>query len=590
MGHPDPFETFPGPHSISHLSTTKAVPKTKPYHCLHPGCLRQFKRSYDLCRHSAIHRPQDLLYDCPNRWCGRVGEFGFRRKDHLHEHLRMMHPAAKIDNRPQGSFDLGQPLYVCGSKDCYREFTSRPEWENHVESCAPKGPRQWAEYRRPMHLGIAPRSTREARADDIPGFETNSDHLENVTEAAKTVRSSENTLGEFSPAVLFERSEDYTKRGISTDLRAPCGISNMINCGITSVGTFSGGDNTAAGHASAELPATANSGCLSPNLQLQDNGVIRSESKQRIQWQCHCGHASYDDFIELRPGAVKEYESMLRNRTNTRNSRSANAGGNGSVMHNIPGWNRLSRYVNNVIKAETPSLPRYQLESVSVSQPQPSTSDIEILYLLLCVPHQKFATKLLQLDLTKVTSDQHLFSLLRGNYFQMRGRFKNCFSLKSLRSIKFVQFEMYRSDLVDIQKQDDLPPADLKDTYRYNPVPADKIPPVGENHMLHLCTHPECADETGILFDRIPKKLKERLAVCPQKGSSLGWGIYFIEGWHISIVTLLAYAILVLVSFVFFVCWAVLEQDVQGASGVATYVLAFLTLGTGSVQAAFEFQ
>jgi len=53
---------------------------------------------------------------------------------------------------------------------------------------------------------------------------------------------------------------------------------------------------------------------------------------------------------------------------------------------------------------------------------------------------------------------------------------------------------------------------------------------------------------------------------------------------------LLAYAILVLVSFVFFVCWAVLEQDVQGASGVATYVLAFLTLGIGSAQAAFEFQ
>ena len=94
-------------------------------------------------------------------------------------------------------------------------------------------------------------------------------------------------------------------------------------------------------------------------------------------------------------------------------------------------------------------------------------------------------------------------------------------SLKTLRSIKFVQFENSRSDLLDIQKQDDLTPADLKDVYRYNLVPADKISPVGANHMLNLCIPLECADEAGILFDGTPKKLKERLSVCPQKVSSL---------------------------------------------------------------------
>lgn len=451
-----------------------------------------------------------------------------------------MHSVAKEIRRPEGSSDLEQPLYVCGSRGCYGNFSSRPELEEHRKSHISKGPTQWAEYR--------------------------------------------------SPVVLLEQSGYYTRRDTSTDIRASSGISNTISSEYPSVSIFGGGDITAAEHASGALPAAADSSCSNPTLQLQDNDVIGSELKKRILWKCHCGHASYDDFLELRPGAVKEYESMLRNRINTRNSRSANSGGNGSVLQNIPGWNRLSQYVRNLIKAETPSLPHHQLESVSVIQPQPSTSDIDLLYLLLCVPHQKFATKLLQLDLTKVISDQHLFSLLRENYFQMRGRLKNFLSLKSLQSIKFVQFEMYRSDLVDVLKKDDLPPADLKHVYRYNPVPADKIPPVGENHMLHLCTHPECADETGILFDRIPKKLKERLAVCPQKGSSLGWGIHFVEGWHIGIVTLLAYAILVLASFVFFICWAVLKQDVQGASGVATYVLAFLTLGIGSVQAAFEFQ
>ena len=108
--------------------------------------------------------------------------------------------------------------------------------------------------------------------------------------------------------------------------------------------------------------------------------------------------------------------------------------------------------------------------------------------------------------------------------------------------------------------------------------------------MRHLYTHPECADETGLLFGRIPKKLKERLAVCTQKGSSLGWGIHFVEGWHFGIIILLAYLILMVASYVFLVCWAMLKKDVQGASGVASWVLAFLALGVGSVQAGLEMQ
>ncbi|KAG7008227.1 hypothetical protein G7Y79_00006g018470 [Physcia stellaris] len=78
--------------------------------------------------------------------------------------------------------------------------------------------------------------------------------------------------------------------------------------------------------------------------------------------------------------------------------------------------------------------------------------------------------------------------------------------------------EMYKSELVDIRKLDDLPPEEKKDEYRYNPVPADIIPPVGENHMLHLINHPTHAEEDGFVLDRIPKKLKERLLVPPHVG------------------------------------------------------------------------
>ena len=217
---------------------------------------------------------------------------------------------------------------------------------------------------------------------------------------------------------------------------------------------------------------------------------------------------------------------MLRHHLNTQKSHNKTQGDIASFLQSISGWNRLMQSMRRMSKGKTSSLLQYELDISPENRFQPSSPDGEMLYLLLCPPHQIFAIKLLQLDLSKVVSEQHLFSLLRKNYFQMRWRLRSFLFLKSLQSIRFVQFEMYRSDLVDIRKQDDPRPLDWKDFYRYNPIPADKIPPVGGNHMLHLYTHPECADETGLLFDRIPEKLKERLAVCTQKGSSLGWGVH----------------------------------------------------------------
>ncbi|KAL8688190.1 MAG: hypothetical protein Q9218_005836 [Villophora microphyllina] len=70
--------------------------KDTPYICLHPGCGHQFARTYDLDRHVKTHFPeQEGRMDCPegkrDHWCGRVGDRGFTRRDHLEEHLRKVH-------------------------------------------------------------------------------------------------------------------------------------------------------------------------------------------------------------------------------------------------------------------------------------------------------------------------------------------------------------------------------------------------------------------------------------------------------------------------------------------------------------------
>jgi hypothetical protein len=104
----------------------------------------------------------------------------------------------------------------------------------------------------------------------------------------------------------------------------------------------------------------------------------------------------------------------------------------------------------------------------------------ELIFLLLCYSEGRYATKLLQLDLVtlQAISDKALFKLLRCNYASTRGRLLCRFSLRTLVSIKFVQFELYRSLLVDVRKTDDVPPPTEKN-YRYRPAPPDIVPPVG---------------------------------------------------------------------------------------------------------------
>ncbi|KAL8785902.1 MAG: hypothetical protein Q9195_008447 [Heterodermia aff. obscurata] len=342
-------------------------------------------------------------------------------------------------------------------------------------------------------------------------------------------------------------------------------------------------------------------------LSLTKTELGESSKKQRLHGQCRCGYRFYDDFVEVRPMAVAEYgESLVRRRptsggrTNPVDQVVHSRGGDdiGPTRSQSSDW---SSFISNPMasimtivkdladkKSSAPPLPQYELENGGTARRGSSSCNNELLYLLMCIPQHQYATKLLQPQISAIRSDQDFFLLLRNDYRQMRGRIKRLLSLKALRSIKFVQLEMYRSELVDIRKQDDLPPEDKKDEYRYNPVPAEMIPPVGENHMLHLINHPTHADEDGFVLDRIPKKLKERLLVSPSRGTGIGWGIYFIEGWHVSVVTIVAFAVLLAGSLAFLICWSVLKHDLQGASGVAAYIIAFLGLAIGSIQAIFE--
>lgn len=310
--------------------------------------------------------------------------------------------------------------------------------------------------------------------------------------------------------------------------------------------------------------------------------------KKRIHWTCHCGYSSFDDFVELRPGAVDAYEALLREHASTQQLSQSTTNRTG-FFRNLRDPRTIFSFLGKQTANQT-FLPQFQTAGIAPNNQTPAlTASADDLFLLLCVPHKQYATRLVHLDLRAIVSDQDFFYSLKRNYRSMRGTARSLLSLRTLKRVKFVQFEMYKSELVDIRKVDDLPPVDRRDEYRYRPMPAEFIPPVGEHHMMHLCTHPEDADETQVIcLDRIPKKLKERLLVCPSNGTGIGWGVHFVEGWHYTLAWLLVFVTLLVSSVVFLICWAVLRHDLQSASGVAAYMLAFVALSVGTVQAALE--
>lgn len=82
--------------------TTRARDPSGVIPCPHKNCQYQTKRQHDLKRHQkATHFSHLGRFDCPERGCGRVGKYGFNRKDHLREHLTMLH-AKKLPKSNRG--------------------------------------------------------------------------------------------------------------------------------------------------------------------------------------------------------------------------------------------------------------------------------------------------------------------------------------------------------------------------------------------------------------------------------------------------------------------------------------------------------
>ncbi|KAJ9150874.1 hypothetical protein NKR23_g3369 [Pleurostoma richardsiae] len=320
------------------------------------------------------------------------------------------------------------------------------------------------------------------------------------------------------------------------------------------------------------------------------------EGRRRIHWKCRCGQQLFDDFIELHPGALIRLENLLKGYDDV--NVPAEPAGTRDNQGPRGGWRdsfsaALSLCHRFVLYGRTPGLPQHcpnpsdAIElGTCISSPEPGQANHN--FVLLCVPFLQWGIKVHQAEICTINSDQEFFRLLQRAYKVHRRPMGAWKSLRKVRAIHFVKFEMYRSKLADIQMCPSIPPEDHSRTeYAYEPRPAETIPPIGPNLLMHLFEHPTHADVLPVLYRRFPKKLRSRLEACPRKGSSVGWGIQFVEGadWFM----IFAYGCL---GFCICLCtavtWSVRKGDVQGGFAIAGYLLAFCMFCIGMARSKIE--
>jgi hypothetical protein len=170
---------------------------------------------------------------------------------------------------------------------------------------------------------------------------------------------------------------------------------------------------------------------------------------------------------------------------------------------------------------------------------------------------------------------------MRKSYTLVRGRWTSLLSFRTLHGIKFVKFELYSSLLVDVKKVNSMPPA-TNSNYHYRPAPPKLIPPIGENHLLHLYHHPDHAEQSHICLTRLPKKLHEKLTCI--EGINEEWGLQFIEDWNKKKISLLVVLLLVVASSGIGVLWSVYKHSISDAFAMASYVVAVVAAGVAALQ------
>lgn len=337
----------------------------------------------------------------------------------------------------------------------------------------------------------------------------------------------------------------------------------------------------------------------------------------RVRWRCRCWASLFDDYEvptwiqeNLKRSIPLEYTGMWE----LLNGLDRVIGGSGSQglklsqgAESLPpssikdALNRMIAGTSRVVKQAfsgfngqnpDPRLPSHNRTNTQAGMPTNATrSTTTSVRLLTCISEQNWGTRLYQEPLSDIRCDRDLFVFLRNVYRKRRGRYYSAISMRKPTGIHFNEFSLLSSLYADLHAHEShckekctcLPPGERVRSaeYEYTPVPPTCTPPIGPNTLLHFMNSPQCADEQqNWILNQFPKRMTGDLQAELDK-EVLRWGIHFREGLNWTKIWGSVLVIPVLGSFLFGILWSVFKKDIQGAFGVASWLITLCSIVLG---------
>lgn len=160
-----------------------------------------------------------------------------------------------------------------------------------------------------------------------------------------------------------------------------------------------------------------------------------------------CGYRLDDDFIELRPGALKDLETCLNQNNKVRAHTNVNSYSNASGGWSISTLQSLAvtSYRNLIRRSRPPPDPNDRLpvhnspDSQSASNAGKSPTLKDTLYLLLCIKSGRYGTELHHQNVADINSDRSLFLQLQEYFSQRQSKLRSALSMRTVKSIDLVK-------------------------------------------------------------------------------------------------------------------------------------------------------
>ncbi|KAH3996980.1 hypothetical protein HBI13_120060 [Parastagonospora nodorum] len=336
----------------------------------------------------------------------------------------------------------------------------------------------------------------------------------------------------------------------------------------------------------------------------------------RLRWQCRCGEKFSGDVMEYREGGVARLIERMEQTTGARIERNPSATIERTIGAKIavtpykeakatqrytfryPSWIQASaEKTSSALGYPTNSLlglPQHGASGATTAY-APQAMGLQIpqqtLHLMACMQRGRYQRTVYQDRIDDITTDQALFSFMRKQVAQYRGKVRKIFSMKCIQGMYFVKFRLRAGGSAEVRNHEPcctsshpqicecIPPAMKVEPspdaeYRCAPAgPLDNWPPVLSEELMHMLTSPQCINpkETFVL-EQLPKRTRGELIGTIGRPAE-GWGIHFQEGWDFDLLIGIVLAVFLLASLLFAVLWSHFKLDVQGAFGVSSYMV-----------------